>query len=186
MKTIPTKTYFLQMLNAPKNNTISMSADLLVVKTQDITLSLYKYLYITVGREWLWINRLLMSDEKLQQLITSNDIEIFILYVDGIPAGFAEIDKSVKNEVELVYFGLLKEFFGQGFGKYFLNWIIIKIWSYKPERFWLHTCENDHKAALAIYQKVGFEIYDEKILNEIIPEKEEISRFWVKSSLHLK
>ena len=37
-----------------------------------------------------------------------------------------------------------------------------KVWSERPKRFWLHTCNLDHPAALKLYQKVGFVLYDEE------------------------
>ena len=64
--------------------------------------------------------------------------------------------RRIEGEIELVQFGLVPEFIGQGLGKYFLNWTIDKAWSYDPRRFWLHTCTLDHKAALPNYLKAGF------------------------------
>jgi hypothetical protein len=60
-------------------------------------------------------------------------------------------------------FGLIREFIGQGLGKYFLQWTIDKAWSYSPKRFWLHTCTKDHPAALPNYLKAGFAIYKEEV-----------------------
>jgi GNAT superfamily N-acetyltransferase len=79
-----------------------------------------------------------------------------VLHVDGTPAGFAELDRRQPDEVELVQFGLMAPFIGQGLGKWFLQWAIDKAWSYQPKRFWLHTCTLDHPAALPNYTKAGF------------------------------
>jgi hypothetical protein len=38
---------------------------------------------------------------------------------------------------------------------------IDKSWSYNHKRFWLHTCTNDHPAALPNYLKAGFAVYKE-------------------------
>ena len=59
-------------------------------------------------------------------------MENHVLYVDGVPAGFAELDRRIEGEIELVQFGMVPEFIGQGLGKYFLNWTIDKAWSYSP------------------------------------------------------
>jgi hypothetical protein len=48
-------------------------------------------------------------------------------------------------------------------GKYFLQWVIDLAWSYRPRRFWLHTCDLDHPAALPNYCKAGFEVYKEEM-----------------------
>jgi GNAT superfamily N-acetyltransferase len=82
---------------------------------------------------------------------------------EGVPAGFAELDRRIEGEIEVVQFGLLQEFIGQGLGRYFLQWTIDKAWSYQPRRFWLHTDSKDHPAALPNYLKAGFEIYKEEL-----------------------
>jgi GNAT superfamily N-acetyltransferase len=84
--------------------------------------------------------------------------------VDGVPAGFAELDRWEDDEIELVQFGLMPEFIGQGLGKYFLQWTIDRAWSYQPRRFWLHTCTLDHPRALPNYVAAGFAIYKEEVI----------------------
>jgi GNAT superfamily N-acetyltransferase len=58
----------------------------------------------------------------------------------------------------------MPDFVGQGFGKWFLRWIIDKVWSYQPRRFRLHTCTLDHPAALAMYKKAGFVQFKEEAI----------------------
>ena len=82
---------------------------------------------------------------------------------EGVPAGFAELNRGTEGEIELVNFGLMPQFIGQGLGRYFLRWAIDKAWSYQPRRFWLHTCTKDHPAALPNYLKAGFAIYKEQV-----------------------
>jgi hypothetical protein len=36
--------------------------------------------------------------------------------VEGVPAGIAELDRRIECEIELVQFGLMPEFIGQGLG----------------------------------------------------------------------
>ena len=82
---------------------------------------------------------------------------------EGVPAGFAELDRRIEGEIELAQFGLMPEFIGQGLGRYFLRWAIDKAWNYGPRRFWLHTDTKDHPAALPNYLKAGFAIYKEEV-----------------------
>jgi hypothetical protein len=70
--------------------------------------------------------------------------EIHVLHVDGTPAGFAELDRRKTDNIELVQFGLMPGFIGQGIGRYFLQWTIDTAWSYWPKRFWLHTPSFRH------------------------------------------
>ena len=53
----------------------------------------------------------------------------------------------------------MREFIGQGLGRYFIQWAVDKAWSYGPRRLWLHTCTLDHPRALPNYLKAGFAIY---------------------------
>ena len=94
--------------------------------------------------------------------------EVHVLHVDGTPAGFAELDRRNGDDLELVQFGLMPGFLGQGLGRYFLAWTIDRVWSYRPRRLWLHTCTLDHPAALPNYQKAGFTVYkQERITRDV-------------------
>ena len=67
-------------------------------------------------------------------------------------------------DVELVQFGLMPEFIGQGLGGWFIRWIVDHVWSRHPERFWLHTCTLDHPAAVPNYRKAGFVQYKQETI----------------------
>jgi GNAT superfamily N-acetyltransferase len=88
------------------------------------------------------------------------------LMADGVPSGFAELDKRIEGESELVHFGLMSEFIVQGLGRYLLQWTIDRAWSYRPKRFWLHTCTKAHPAALPNYLKAGFAICKEELKDQ--------------------
>lgn len=124
------------------------------------TLSFYRYLYNGVGAPWHWYERNLLSDGELSTIIHNENVEIFVLYIEGVPAGFAELDRRFTADTELAYFGLMPEFLGRGFGPYFLRWAIDQAWSdNKTKRLWIHTCTMDHPRALALYQQAGFSVY---------------------------
>jgi GNAT superfamily N-acetyltransferase len=82
-----------------------------------------------------------------------------VLYVDGVPAGYAELDRRKQEEVELAYFGLVPEFIGRKLGPFLLNWAVDTAWFGKPKRLWVNTNNLDHPKALQIYQKAGFVPY---------------------------
>jgi GNAT superfamily N-acetyltransferase len=83
-----------------------------------------------------------------------------------LPCKLNTLDRRNKDDIELVQFGLMPEFIGQGLGRYFLQWTIDKAWSYGPRRFWLHTCTKDHPAALPNYLKAGFTSYKEEVKDQ--------------------
>jgi ribosomal protein S18 acetylase RimI-like enzyme len=121
--------------------------------------SFYRYLYDTVGGPWLWYERRAMDDETLIGHIHDPEVEIYVLYHHGAPAGYAEIDRRVRGEVELAYAGLVPDAIGRGLGLALLTWAVELAWNSAPDRVWVHTCTLDHPRALAMYQRVGFAPY---------------------------
>src|SRR5262249_27733179 len=115
-----------------------------VIHAKKPTISYYRYLYDAVGRDYHWYSKARLSDEALSAIIHDPLVEIHVFHVDGTPAGFAELDRRVKDDIEMVQFGLMRDFIGQGLGRYFLQRAIDQAWSYRPRRLWLHTCTLDH------------------------------------------
>lgn len=168
MKTVPTKTTYLQMHAPPEAGSLPLPAEVAVQRMPQPTVEQYRFLYNSVGRDYNWIDRNLMAEEALLKIIHDPHVEIFVLNMRGEPAGFAELDRRVIDEVELGYFGLFPSAVGQGLGKTFLRWIIAQAWSYQPRRVWVHTCDLDHPAALPTYIKAGFEVYEERVIEQVI------------------
>ncbi len=163
MPQVEITTYYLEML-VPRQRSVPPPRDgLSIVHAKKPTVAYYRFLYDTVGGPYHWTSRKKLSEETLAAIIQDAKVEIHVLFVDGVPAGFAELDRRKEDDVELVQFGLVPEFVGQGLGKYFLHWTIEKAWSYQPRRFWLHTCTQDHPAALPNYLKAGFVVYKEEV-----------------------
>ncbi len=124
----------------------------------------YRYLYEMVGGPWLWYERRAMDDETLTGHIHDPDVEIYVLYHQGAPAGFMELDRRVRGEVELAYAGLVQDMIGMGLGLAMLTWAAEIAWSGDPARFWVHTCTLDHPRALSMYQRVGFSPYKQEVV----------------------
>jgi GNAT superfamily N-acetyltransferase len=152
-------TTYLQMFAQPPRLVEPPREGLAVVFARSPTLAFYRFLYDAVGRDWQWIDRKKLSDAELGKIIHDPLVEVHVLLADGVPAGYAELDRRTAGDIELAYFGIVPEFIGQGLGKYLLSWACAKAWSYRPNRFWVHTCTLDHEAALPNYVKAGFVIY---------------------------
>ena len=169
MELVEVTVYYLEML-APSHRCVPAPRnDLTVVHVPSPTVPYYRSLYDAVGKEYHWLSRRKMSDDALATLLVDPLNELHVLHVAGTPTGFAELDRRRDDEIELVQFGLMAPFIGQGLGKWFLQWTIDKAWSYGPSRFWLHTCTLDHPAALPNYLKAGFAIYKEGAIQPDIP-----------------
>ena len=69
-----------------------------------------------------------------------------------------------KKEIEIAYFGILEEYFGQKLGGYLLSEAIKKSFSMGINRVWLHTCSLDHDNALKNYLSRGMKIFKEESL----------------------
>jgi GNAT superfamily N-acetyltransferase len=157
------KITYLQMFAHPHGTVQPPRDGLAVVHAKKPPVAYYRFLYNAVGREYDWTSRRELSDAELAALLNDPGLEVHVLMVDGVPAGFAELDRRTEGEIELVQFGLMSDFIGQGLGKYFLRWAIDKAWSYGPKRLWLHTDTKDHPAALPNYLKASFAIYKEEV-----------------------
>lgn len=168
--TLELVTTHLEMRHPPRHPRISITGRTLqLVHAQHPTLHFYRYLYETVGSPYLWWKRREMSDQALGALLGDERIELHVLQVDGVPAGFAEVDRRQPGEVELTHFGLVPEFLGQGLGLPFLSRVMEVVW--KDEdigRVTVHACSTDHPRALLVYQRLGFVAYDE--VREIIED----------------
>ena len=152
---------YLEMVKPPTRPTVPAPpvGKIALLRAERPTVSFYRYLYNTVGEPWLWWERRLLSDGELERIIQDPLVEIYVLYVDGVPAGYAELDRRKPEEVELAYFGLIPQFIGRKLGPFLLNWAVDTAWFHKPKRLWVNTNNLDHPKALQIYQKAGFAPY---------------------------
>lgn len=130
----------------------------------------YLDIYTRVGQSFGWSGRLLLNEDELCELLMSDKSQKYLMYFKGNIAGFYELDCSNESETELVYFGLLPEFYGKGLGKYLINSAIVETFKRNIERLYLHTCEFDSKRALPFYEKYGFVEYKQTVEYEYYPK----------------
>lgn len=130
-----------------------------ILRAEKPAVHFYRYLYDTVGRDYLWVDRKKISDEALAEILNAPSLELYVLYAEGVPAGFAELDFSDLEVPHLAYFGLMPEAIGRGLGFYFLCHICGICWSRPIRRLLVNTCTLDHPRALPMYQRAGFVPY---------------------------
>jgi GNAT superfamily N-acetyltransferase len=152
-------TTYLEMFAHNGRSVAAPAPGVAIIRACHPTVAYYRFLYHCVGNNWDWTSRKRLPDEELAKIIQDPRVELHVLFVDGVPAGFAELDRRVPDDIELKQFGLVPEFIGRGLGKYFLQQMIDTAFGYRPRRFWLHTCTADHRVALPNYLKAGFTIY---------------------------
>ena len=153
---------YLEMRSDPRNHTPAPADHIALLRAVEPPVSFYRYLYDAVGRQHVWVDRKRMSDDDLRSVIHDPGVEVYVLYRNGWPAGYSELDFRKFPEVELAYMGLTPEAVGQGLGKFLLTRSIAIAWAREPERVIVQTCTLDHPAALPLYQKSGFVAYARK------------------------
>ena len=147
--------------------------ELKIVKLTQPTVEDYRFLYNTIGAPWTWIERRLLTDQKLLKTITHPNVEIYTLSFSDEIAGFSEIKRSKKlHQAEIKYFGLVPSFIGKGLGRYFLMKIIDLAWAGRAKRVTVNTCDLDHPRAIDLYTSCGFEITKTSI--ELLPDPTEV------------
>ena len=122
------------------------------------TVGFYRYLYNNVGADYVWWLRRITPDKELARLLDDPGVEIHVLYKDGEPAGFFELDARYNGTVNLSYFGLLPHMIGTGAGPGFLRQAIDAAWRSGPRMVTVNTCTADHRRALPNYLHAGFRL----------------------------
>jgi ribosomal protein S18 acetylase RimI-like enzyme len=118
--------------------------------------SFSRYLYVEVGRNYHWIDRLPWTDEDIVAHLNKPETSLWVLTDDGATAGYFELRRCEDESVEIAYFGLLPGFLGRGLGKHLLTCAAEQAWADGANRVWLHTCTLDDPAAMPNYLKRGF------------------------------
>ncbi|MEM9898215.1 MAG: GNAT family N-acetyltransferase [Pseudomonadota bacterium] len=131
-----------------------------ILKASRIPVHYYRYLYDLIGGPYNWVSRRVMDDDALSGIIHDEQVFIYILYIDGAPGGFCELDFRETPRMDLKFFGLAPDAIGKGWGGYFLGQCLSIAWDLAPTEIHLETCTLDHRAALPLYQKFGFEAFD--------------------------
>ena len=129
-----------------------------VRQVKDMTPAAWRELYIRVGRDHHWVDRLPWSHEEIAAYLEDPAVSLWLLDVGGETAGYFELREHPDGSVEIAYFGLLRQFHGRGLGGYLLTYATQRAWELSPSRVWLHTSTTDHPAALPNYLRRGFTI----------------------------
>jgi GNAT superfamily N-acetyltransferase len=130
-----------------------------------------RFLYSSVGANYYWIDRLSWNYERWQMYLNRQEVETWVAYIWGMPAGYIELESQSENNVEVAYFGVLPQFIGQRLGGHLLSIGVQRAWEIGAKRIWVHTCSLDSPHALANYQARGFQIYQQEVHNQELPEK---------------
>jgi len=144
-------------------------ADLLVLEAREPSVPFYRFLYDAVGRDFVWIDRLMWTDAQYREYLSRPTTTVLVLYFRGTPVGYIDLDASAGAETEVVYFGLVRAVHGRGFGKHLLSVGVQRAFDDGAARVWLHTCTLDGPHAIANYLARGFVPYKTTTQDEPVP-----------------
>ena len=127
---------------------------------------LNKFFYKNIGENHMWVDRLIWTENQWIDYVSNKDVKTYIFKYKNDLAGYFELIFHVeKNEVEIAYFGILKEYQNKKLGSYLLSEAIKKSFIKNVNRVWVHTCSLDHKNALNNYISRGMKVFKtEKVL----------------------
>lgn len=131
---------------------------------------LNRFFYTALGGRWVWYERRPWSRERWIEYLSQPGVETWVLSVDGVPAGYSELQKHENGDVELMYFGLLEAFIGSGLGAHLLTCAVQRAWAMGASRVILNTCNLDHEAALPNYLARGFREYRVEVQRKEVPD----------------
>lgn len=150
---------FLRMDTPPQDQPPALPAEATVQRVARCSVPFYRYLYDTVGRDWVWWLRRTVPDEEIAALLARPEVSIHVLYQGGEPAGFYELERRGGDAgTNLSYFGLMPHEIGRGVGRALLRHAIDTAWAEGPRAVTVNTCTADHPRALPNYIAAGFRV----------------------------
>lgn len=153
-------TYYLEMTSKDSFIEKGEHKDLRIEEAKIKDYRFNKYLYSLVGEDWAWTDKLPFSNTEWRDYSENDNLRTWVAYNQGSIAGYYELQKQDKGNVEIAYFGLAPKFIGKGFGGCLLSHAIKQAWNWgNTKRVWVHTCTLDHKNALNNYKSRGLKVY---------------------------
>ncbi len=130
-----------------------------------INFQLNKFFYKNIGKKHKWVDRLIWTEEKWIEYVSSKEVKTYVLKSNDDLVGFFELIFHFNNkETEIAYFGILEEYQNKKLGSYLLSEAIKKSFTSDTNRVWVHTCSLDHKNALNNYIARGMKIFKSETL----------------------
>ena len=155
------KRNYLEIKSLNELAEVSKSSDVYSVNFLDPpNFQLNKFFYKNIGKDHHWVDRLIWSDKEWIDYVCNEKVSTYILRKEEDVCGYFElIFHKDKNEFEIAYFGVLKEYHNKKLGSFLLSFAIKKCFEKKINRVWVHTCSLDHDNALNNYLSRGMKIF---------------------------
>ncbi len=144
MKTAPTevtRTYLEMRSPDELQSWRSDDPRISIERLRDCSSAFYRHLYVKVGANYHWIDRLPWTDEQIEAHLNQPEISLWLMTYEG-----------------------------RGFGKHLLTCATEQAWFDGANRVWLHTCTLDDKAAMPNYLSRGFQVFKSERYALDLPE----------------
>ena len=129
------RTYLLEMTEPSELIRTDGPADRLDLRRVEIACPEFNwFLHQAVGAEFRWGGREDWDRARWQAYVERPELETWVAYVTGTPAGYYELEHQDDGSVRIECFGLRRAFFGQGLGGVLLTRAI--------DRCWVHTISS--------------------------------------------
>jgi GNAT superfamily N-acetyltransferase len=132
------------------------------------------FLHTMVGFDYRWGGRVNWGQKEWCAYANREELETWVAYIKGTPAGYFEFVKHATGDVQIECFGLLPQFVGKGLGGMLLTRAVQRAWEVATGKVFLRTCSYDHPHALKNYKARGFRIAKTEHGPPISP----INSFW--------
>jgi len=135
--------------------------------------SVNHFFFLEVGLPFKWYSRLGWTYQEWRAYVCADPVQTWIGHLSGSPFGYFELQQRGET-TEIMFFGLLQPFIGRGLGGHLLSHAIAQAWSTEgTTTVYVHTCTQDHPAALDNYLARGFRIVKEETEIEEIPDADD-------------
>lgn len=150
-----TITTFLEMREHPHLQVTAPYRSGILVTLREPVPSFYRFLLERAG-----FPAASLDDDVLNELITDDAYDVYVLFVGGAPAGMFELDRRRSSEIELLNIAVLPDFAARGLDKYLLSLAIDAAWEHGPERLWVRHTNRDDPRRILTLQWAGFTPYE--------------------------
>ncbi|MFK7753227.1 MAG: GNAT family N-acetyltransferase [Sedimentitalea sp.] len=170
-------TTYLEMTTKPPARPAVLPEGVTIASLPEPDFDSYRALFLRVGgMPSLWASRLELSEPELMAILRHRDVHNYTLMQDDTPQAMLELDFSLTGACEITFFGVAPHLTGTTAARCLMTEAITQAWARPIAKLHLHTCTHDHPAALAFYQRSGFEpvrqsvdVFDDPRISGVLP-----------------
>ncbi|MDR1330922.1 MAG: GNAT family N-acetyltransferase [Tannerella sp.] len=99
---------------------------------------------------------MMYSTDSIRRQITEMQHRYFIVYADGLPAGYLSYETKSGDTYVFQKIYAVPEFHGKGVGRYMVEQVISRLRDIHPQPFTVELYVNRGNPAVGFYEHIGF------------------------------